>query len=134
VLLFLSIHTVITVLYSFVSEGNVEFLQEEDQEGNMKLDLSAQSTNMGYLSAELKLEVILLSLDNKKITSNSTFIVLDRGEEDIIEISFFVPEYIVDKHDLKDGKTKLLVELNISTLWELFKITNKLKVVEYSED
>jgi hypothetical protein len=124
---------VITVLSSFVSEGNVEFLQEEDQEGNMKLDLSAQSNNKGYLTAKLKLEVTLLSLDNKKITSNSTSIVLDRGEEDVIEMSFVIPESIVDKYDLNDGKGTLMVELKISTLQELFMITNVLKVVGDSE-
>ncbi len=129
VLLFLSTHTVITVLSSFISEGNVIFVQEEDREGNLRLDLSAKSTNMGFLRAKLGIEITLFSYDDEMITSNSTLLILDGGADDELEMSLFVPEYIADKYDLKDGKGILVVELNISTLWELFKITNVLKVV-----
>ena len=133
VLIFLSTHTVITVLSSFISEGNVEFVQEEDQEGNLRLDLLAQSTNMGFLPAKLGIEITLFSYDNEMITSNSKLLILDGRADYELEMSLFVPEYIADKYGLKDGKGILVVELNISTLWELFKITNILKVVGESE-
>jgi len=133
VLILLSTHTVITVISSFISEGNVEFVQEEDREGNLRLDLSARSTNMGFIPAKLGIEITLFSYDNEMITSNSTLLILDGRADDELEMSLFVPEYIADKYDLKDGKGVLVVELNISTLWELFKITNILKVVGESE-
>jgi hypothetical protein len=124
---------VITVLSSFISEGNVEFVQEEDREGNLRLDLSARSVNMGFLQAKLGIEITLFSNDNYEITSNSTLLILDGREDDELEMSLFVPEHVVDKYNLKDGNGTIVIELNISTLWELFKITNILKVVGESE-